>query len=162
MHGRVHRMVAWPSSTTPRLLLHDRWRRRLSAVARSRPVETRIPISDRSARIRVESQGARIRVCKQRGGVRVVPRPNLLPVREGNWFDSRRIRPTCHDVWDGGLARMNISQRLERGLGWIDRHSLPNAGIAVHSKSRQPYPEVTGYLIPSLLKWDETERATAF
>ena len=37
-----------------------------------------------------------------------------------------------------------------------------NEGIAVSSERVIPYPEVTGYFIPSLLAWNEVDRARKF
>lgn len=55
------------------------------------------------------------------------------------------------------------SERLNKALNWIEKYTINNSGIAVASK--QPvtiYPEVTGYYIPTLLKWGETQRAKNF
>ncbi len=46
-----------------------------------------------------------------------------------------------------------------RALAWLERHSAPGAGVQVSDVQRRPYPEVTGYLIPTLLEWGERERA---
>src|SRR5262249_21291603 len=39
----------------------------------------------------------------------------------------------------------------EAALNWLTANHLPDAGIAVSSRVRKPYPEVTGYIIPTLL-----------
>lgn len=57
---------------------------------------------------------------------------------------------------------MNLVKRFERALGWIDRNTLYDTGIAVTSRSKEPYPEVSGYYIPTLLNWNEIERARAY
>jgi malonyl-CoA O-methyltransferase len=49
-----------------------------------------------------------------------------------------------------------------RALAWIDRHSVPQAGIAQTDRRPQPYPEVTGYLIPTLIQMGERERALSY
>ena len=46
-----------------------------------------------------------------------------------------------------------------RALHWIRRNELPTGGIRVHSRHPAAYPEVTGYLIPTLLTYGETELA---
>lgn len=54
-------------------------------------------------------------------------------------------------------------ERFNRALGWIEKYTVNNNGIAV--ESNQPdtiYPEVTGYYIPTLLKWGERQRAKNF
>ena len=37
-------------------------------------------------------------------------------------------------------------------LAWVRQHRVPGGGVAVSSAQRVPYPEVTGYLVPSLLQ----------
>src|SRR5689334_9224294 len=51
---------------------------------------------------------------------------------------------------------------LESALRWIRRHALADGGIAVSSKQRVAYPEVTGYFIPTLLALGERDLACAF
>lgn len=59
--------------------------------------------------------------------------------------------------------RKNFAHKFKRALAWVDTYTVEGAGIAVNSKqSSIPYPEVTGYFIPTLLQWGEVERATAY
>ena len=51
---------------------------------------------------------------------------------------------------------------LESAVGWIRRHVLAEGGIAVSSKQRVAYPEVTGYYVPTLLALGERDLARAF
>ncbi len=51
---------------------------------------------------------------------------------------------------------------LESAVRWIRRHALAAGGIAVSSKQRVSYPEVTGYFIPTLLALGERDLARAF
>ena len=44
-------------------------------------------------------------------------------------------------------------------LRWIKNHELSTGGIRVHSTHINAYPEVTGYLIPTLLEYGEKELA---
>jgi malonyl-CoA O-methyltransferase len=44
-------------------------------------------------------------------------------------------------------------------LGWIEANTVAGAGIRVTARDAPPYPEVTGYFIPTLLAWGEHERA---
>ncbi|HUS47587.1 MAG TPA: hypothetical protein VM098_05680, partial [Phycisphaerae bacterium] len=37
-------------------------------------------------------------------------------------------------------------------LRWIHDHELPTGGIRVHTRHARAYPEVTGYLVPTLLR----------
>jgi malonyl-CoA O-methyltransferase len=47
-------------------------------------------------------------------------------------------------------------------MHWICANSIPGAGVAVSSRNRRPYPEVSGYLIPTLLQWGERELANIY
>lgn len=54
-------------------------------------------------------------------------------------------------------------ERVKKSLDWIEKYAVNNNGIAI--ESNQPnviYPEVTGYYIPTLLKWGERQRARDF
>ncbi len=51
---------------------------------------------------------------------------------------------------------------IESAVRWIRRHALASGGIAVSSKQRVAYPEVTGYFIPTLLTLGERDLARAF
>ena len=51
---------------------------------------------------------------------------------------------------------------LEAAVKWIRRYVLPSGGIAVSSRQRVAYPEVTGYFIPTLLGIGERDVARAF
>lgn len=44
----------------------------------------------------------------------------------------------------------------ERALAWFRSNMVPGQGIIVHTKQPVPYPEVTGYWIPTLYQWGET------
>jgi malonyl-CoA O-methyltransferase len=57
---------------------------------------------------------------------------------------------------------MNLALRFNRAKKWIAKNSLPGEGIAINSKEKCSYPEVTGYLIPSLLNWGEIVTATSY
>lgn len=54
---------------------------------------------------------------------------------------------------------MRIPLSVEKCLTWIADMEVEGGGIAGASDDRRPYPEVTGYLIPSLLKWGQEDRA---
>ena len=47
----------------------------------------------------------------------------------------------------------------ERAMDWFKQNMIPDQGIIVHTKQPVPYPEVTGYFIPTLYAWKETELA---
>jgi len=44
---------------------------------------------------------------------------------------------------------------VDKAIAWLKRHELPEGGIRVHPRHHCAYPEVTGYLIPTLLAWKE-------
>ena len=56
---------------------------------------------------------------------------------------------------------MKLKNQFDRAISWIERYTV-NGGIAVNSKKIIPYPEVTGYFIPSLLAWNEVETAKKY
>lgn len=51
---------------------------------------------------------------------------------------------------------------LEKAIQWIKNNSIPGQGIVVSSRNRVSYPEVTGYLIPTLYLCGERELANRF
>lgn len=57
---------------------------------------------------------------------------------------------------------ISLITRFYKTLAWIDAHSLASGGIAVSSAHKTPYPEVTGYYIPTLIAWGEREKAIQF
>jgi len=50
----------------------------------------------------------------------------------------------------------------ERAMDWFKQHMVADQGIIVHTKQPVPYPEVTGYYIPTLYQWGEKELARTF
>ena len=46
-----------------------------------------------------------------------------------------------------------------RAMDWFKAHTVPGQGIIVHTKQPVPYPEVTGYWIPTLYQWGEPDLA---
>lgn len=48
---------------------------------------------------------------------------------------------------------------LERALDWFKANMVENQGIIVHTRQKVPYPEVTGYFVPTLYACGETELA---
>jgi malonyl-CoA O-methyltransferase len=47
----------------------------------------------------------------------------------------------------------------ERAMEWFKQHRIPGEGIIVHTQEPVSYPEVTGYWVPTLYQWGETELA---
>lgn len=96
-------------------------------------------------------------------------------LRPQNWEETVRIQ--CSQV--KRLARSCVSRMTTRptaesavsamraggqsvaaaALRWVAQNELPMGGIRVHSKHKNAYPEVSGYLIPTLLAYGEKELA---
>lgn len=47
----------------------------------------------------------------------------------------------------------------EKALKWFKDNMIDEKGVIVHTRMREPYPEVTGYFIPTLYQWGERELA---
>ena len=58
-----------------------------------------------------------------------------------------------------GRKLWSLVDRFTMALTWVEENTVPNLGICVSSSNRAPYPEVSGYFIPSLLNWGERELA---
>lgn len=54
-----------------------------------------------------------------------------------------------------GWGRSSVA----RALNWLEWHELRSGGIRVHSKHANAYPEVTGYLVPTLFDYGREEQA---
>ena len=73
----------------------------------------------------------------------------------------RRLGTTCSRLNDFCLSKtVRHSSFPARALKWIRAHENPTGGIRVHSGDADAYPEVTGYLVPTLLQYGERELAT--
>jgi len=60
------------------------------------------------------------------------------------------------------LGPLRTVRQFNRALAWVEAHSSQGGGIAVSATDQRSYPEVTGYFIPTLLAWNETDRAVAY
>ena len=47
----------------------------------------------------------------------------------------------------------------EKALDWFKNNMVTGKGIIVHTRLPEPYPEVTGYFIPTLYAWGESDLA---
>lgn len=56
----------------------------------------------------------------------------------------------------------NYITSFNRAMDWIRHNTIENNGIAVTHRKQQIYPEVTGYFIPSLIRWGERELAASY
>lgn len=50
----------------------------------------------------------------------------------------------------------------ERAMAWARAHTVPGRGVIVHTRQPVPYAEVTGYYIPTLYQWGQTELARQY
>lgn len=57
---------------------------------------------------------------------------------------------------------MNKLQNFYKALNWIKTNSIDEKGVVATTKQKRIYPEVTGYYIPSLLKWGEKKLAISY
>lgn len=57
---------------------------------------------------------------------------------------------------------MKLVEHFYKALAWVHTHSPANSGIFASSSEALPYPEVTGYFIPTLCAWNEMELAESY
>ena len=66
------------------------------------------------------------------------------------------------------VTREKLQQRPDylsmyrKAIGWVHENTILNKGIINNSKLRESYPEVTGYYIPTLLRWGYKELAVSY
>lgn len=60
------------------------------------------------------------------------------------------------------LSRPDFIQIYKKNMCWIKMHTLNNLGIVNNSTLIKPYPEVTGYYIPSLIRWGYRDLAVQY
>lgn len=59
-------------------------------------------------------------------------------------------------------SRVNYIEIYNRAIKWLKSNIVENKGIINNSGVKKPYPEVTGYFIPSLLQWGYRDIAISF
>jgi len=62
----------------------------------------------------------------------------------------------------GMLKSRTDLEHYAAALRWIHNNTIENKGICITNKRQAPYPEVSGYFIPSLLQFDEHELAVQY
>lgn len=60
------------------------------------------------------------------------------------------------------LSRPDYIGIYKKAVGWILNNSVISEGIINNSKLRKSYPEVTGYYIPTLIRWGYRELAISY
>ncbi len=56
----------------------------------------------------------------------------------------------------------NNLDTYKRAAGWIYRNTVMHKGIITHTGLKKPYPEVTGYYIPTLMRWGHRDLAVSY
>lgn len=59
-------------------------------------------------------------------------------------------------------SRIDYIELYYRAVNWLKSNIVRNKGIINNSRVKKPYPEVTGYFIPSLLQWGYRDTAVSF
>lgn len=66
------------------------------------------------------------------------------------------------------VTRKKIQNRIDyistykKAIQWIKNNSIPGEGIINNSNLRKSYPEVTGYYIPTLIRWGYRDLAVTY
>lgn len=60
------------------------------------------------------------------------------------------------------LSRTDYISVYKKAIGWIENNTVNYEGIICNTDIRKSYPEVTGYYIPTLLKWGYRELAYSY
>ena len=84
--------------------------------------------------------------------------PRRIARRVAPWLRRWRWVGTTREP----LPEPDLRAGLDRAFEWISDHSGPDAGVQVSSLEANAYPEVSGYLIPTLLTWGEPDRAAQY
>jgi malonyl-CoA O-methyltransferase len=71
----------------------------------------------------------------------------------------RKVKTTIRTLSRRFSDDYRLEQSYKRCIVWIHRNTIPGEGIAVTSRNRISYPEVTGYFIPTLLSCGEADLA---
>ena len=54
---------------------------------------------------------------------------------------------------------IEYSEVYNKAVKWIENNTVEGQGIKNNSEINKPYPEVTGYYVPTLLKWEYKDLA---
>jgi malonyl-CoA O-methyltransferase len=90
------------------------------------------------------------------GNVSHIDRMDRLATSERHAFNLDRIQAQPPEVMPVFLRRKPKPPSHQRAMDWFKAHMVPGQGIIVHTRQPVPYPEVTGYWIPTLYQWGET------
>lgn len=60
------------------------------------------------------------------------------------------------------MSRPDYISTYKKAIGWIKSNSIEGEGIICNTGLRKSYPEVTGYYIPTLLRWGYRDLACSY
>jgi len=60
------------------------------------------------------------------------------------------------------ITQETLIKAAQQAIQWVYNHTLPLNGIQVSSTKLYPYPEVTGYLVPTLLAYNQVNLAKRY
>lgn len=60
------------------------------------------------------------------------------------------------------LSRVDYPGVYKKAVSWIKNNSIEGEGVICNTNLPKSYPEVTGYFIPTLLRWGYRERACSY
>jgi glycosyltransferase involved in cell wall biosynthesis/ubiquinone/menaquinone biosynthesis C-methylase UbiE len=96
------------------------------------------------------------------------PKPSPTPPHSPsiNGKVDKALSKTVLPPGDGKGSSPGVSvafrESLSRAIDWLKHNTLPGQGIIVSGRKKIPYPEITGYLIPTLLEAGERDLALNF
>lgn len=85
----------------------------------------------------------------------------LLELGWENYLHYREVPDIKEYVIDYDVVQSGGRTSWEKAVSWLLKHQVPDGGIAYSNKESRAYPEVTGYLIPTLIDYGYYEEAKA-
>ncbi len=59
-------------------------------------------------------------------------------------------------------SKVNYIDVYKKTIEWVHKNSIKSKGIICNTNNRKSYPEVTGYFIPTLLRWGHRDLALSY
>ena len=78
-----------------------------------------------------------------------------------NYLHYREVPDIKEYVIDYDVVQSGGRTSWEKAVSWLLKYQVPDGGIAYSDKESRAYPEVTGYLIPTLIDYGYYEEAKA-
>lgn len=76
-----------------------------------------------------------------------------------NYMHYREVPDIKEYAIDYDIVQSGGRTCWEKAVAWLMRHKIPDGGISYSNKELRAYPEVTGYLIPTLVDYGYYEEA---